>query len=171
MAGTGPGDLFDQAEALLAASIEALDTIPILSPGLGGAPERAYIAPGLPALDCCPQLTVDVRGVSEDGPPFSGSGQKARYGARKNQVLLVVTVVRCYPTEVPPDPTEMQAAAEQVDADGWALWNYLWNLIRSGELFRLCADSRPELRQLAPSGGCAGWTLSMRVETEGYDTP
>ncbi len=169
MAGSGPGDLFTQAQALLAASIQALDTIPILSPGLGGAPERAYVAPGLPALDCCPQLTVDVRGVSEDGPPFSGSGQKPRYGARKNQVLLVATIVRCYPTEVPPDSTEMQDAAEQVDADGWALWNYLYNLVRSGDLFRLCADTRPELRQLAPSGGCAGWTFSIRVEIEGYE--
>lgn len=169
MAGTGPGDLFTQAQALLAASVQALNTIPILSPGLGGAPERAYVAPGLPALDCCPQLTVDVRGVSEDGPPFTGSGQKPRYGARKNQVLLVVTVVRCYPTEIPPDPTEMQATAEQVDADGWALWNYLYNLVRSGDLFRLCADTRPELRQLAPSGGCSGWTFSIRVEVEGYE--
>lgn len=166
MAGTGPGDLFALAQDFLSACEDALNT---LSPGLGGAPERSYVAPGIPALDCCPQLTVDVRGVSEDGPPFSGSGQKPRYGARKNQVLMVATIVRCYPTDIPPDPTEMQAAAEQVDADGWALWNYLWNLIRSGDLFRLCADSRPELRQLAPSGGCAGWTLSFRVETEGYE--
>lgn len=168
MAGTGPGDLFALAQEFLSACEDALNTIPLLSPGLGGAPERSYVAPGIPALDCCPQLTVDVRGVAEDGPPFTGSGQKPRYGARKNQVTLVATTVRCYPTEIPPDPTQMQDAAEQVDADGWALWNYLYNLIRSGELFRLCADSRPELRQLAPSGGCAGWTFSVRVETEGY---
>ena len=169
MAGTGPQDLFTLAEDFLDACVEALDTIPTFAPGLGGAPERSYVAPGLPALDCCPQLTVDVRGVQEEGPSGPGSGQRARYGGRKNQVLLVATVVRCYPQEIPPDVSEMQAAAEQVAADGWALWNFLWNLIRAGELFTLCDDSRPELRQLAPSGGCAGWTFSMRVAQEGYE--
>lgn len=173
MPGTGPGDLYTLAQTFLSACVEALDTIPTFAPGLGGAPERNYVAPGLPALDCCPQLTVDVRSVSEDSrsPSGPGSGQRARYGARKNQVLLVATVVRCYPTEVPPDTTEMEAAAEQVNADGWALWNHVWNQVRSGDLFTLCDDSRPELRQLTPSGACAGWTYSMRVEQEGYEEP
>ena len=173
MAGTSPTDLFSLAEDYLEACVDALDTIPTFAPALGGAPERSYVAPGLPALDCCPQLTVDVRAVQEDprSPSGPGSGQRARYGARKNNVFLVATIVRCYPREVPPDQTEMQEAAEQVDADGWALWNYIWNLIRSGELFTLCDDSSPELRQLTPSGGCAGWTLSMRVELEGYEAP
>ena len=173
MAGTGPGDLYALAQDFLSACEDALDTIPGFSPGLGGAPERSYVAPGVPALDCCPQLTVDVRSVAESprSPSGPGSGQRARFGARKNEVLLVATVVRCYPTDVPPDTTEMEAAAEQVDADGWALWNHVWNLIRSGDLFTLCDDSRPVLRQLTPSGGCCGWTFSILVETEGYEDP
>ena len=174
MAGTGPEYLFGLAEEFLDACIQALDTIPMFAPGLGGAPERSYVAPGLPALDCCPQLTVDVRGVQEEGPSGPGSGQRARYGARKTQVALVATIVRCVPEEpITTDVLQAQAeaAAEQIHADGWALWNYLWNLIRSGELFTLCDDSRPELRQLAHSGGCAGWTFSMRVEQEGYEAP
>ncbi len=173
MPGTGPEDLFALAQTFLRACEDGLDTIPTFAPGFVGAPERSYVAPGQPALDCCPQLTVDVRSVSEDprSPSGPGSGQRARFGARKNQVLLVATVVRCYPTEVPPDQTEMEAVAEQVDADGWALWNHTWNLIRAGDLFTLCDDSRPELRQLTPSGGCAGWTYSMLVELEGYEEP
>lgn len=173
MPGTGPQDLFALAQDFLSACEDALNTIPTFAPGLEGAPVRSYVAPGQPALDCCPQLTVDVRSVEEDvrSPSGPGSGQRARYGARKNQVLLVATVVRCYPTEVPPDVTEMEAAAEQVDADGWALWNNVWNQIRSGDLFTLCDDSAPILRQLTPSGGCAGWTYSVRVELEGYEEP
>ena len=173
MPGTSPSDLFTLAEDYLEACVDALDTIPTFAPALGGAPERSYVAPGLPALDCCPQLTVDVRAVQEDprSPSGPGSGQRARYGARKNNVFLVATIVRCYPTEVPASVTDMQAAAEQVDADGWALWNYIWNLIRSGEFLTLCDDSSPELRQLTPSGGCSGWTLSMRVALEGYEAP
>jgi hypothetical protein len=171
MAGTDPTDLYALAQEYLDACVIALDTIS--APGLGGAPERRYVAPGVPALDCCPQLTVDVRAVQEDprSPSGPGSGQRARYGARKNNVFMVATIVRCYPTDpIPPNVNEMELAAEQVNADGWALWNEVWNMIRSGELFTLCDDSSPELRQLTPSGGCAGWTLSMRVELEGYET-
>ena len=103
MPGTSPTDLFDLAQDYLEACVDALDTIPTFAPALGGAPERSYVAPGLPALDCCPQLTVDVRAVQEDprSPSGPGSGQRARYDARKNNVFMVATIVRCYPTEVP----------------------------------------------------------------------
>lgn len=173
MAGTGPGDLNALCAAFLAACEDALNTIS--DPGLTGAPARSYVSPGLPALDCCDQLTVDARSVLEDirSPAGAGSGQRARYSARKNQVALVATVTRCVPviqdTKNPPSVAEMEAAAAQINADGWALWNVLWNLVRSGDLFTLCGDSSPTLRQLAPSGGCAGWTLQMVVELEGYE--
>lgn len=176
MAGTGPGDLNLLCSAFLAACEDALDTIPAAEPELSGTPSRAYVSPGIPALDCCDQLTVDARSVVEDArsPSGPGSGQRARYGARKNQVALVATITRCIPvindTKNPPAPAEMESAAAQINADGWALWNVLWNLVRSGNLFTLCGDSSPTLRQLAPSGGCAGWTLQMVVELEGYES-
>ena len=124
MAGTGPTDLFDLAEDFLEACVDALDTIPLRS-GARGCSGAELRCAGVPALDCCPQLTVDVRAVQEDprSPSGPGSGQRARYGARKNNVFMVATIVRCYPTEIPATVTEMEAAAEQVNADGWALWN------------------------------------------------
>jgi len=59
MAGAGPEDLQELCQEFLDACIEALDTVPVFAPGLGGAPERSYISPGQSADDCCPdQLTV-----------------------------------------------------------------------------------------------------------------
>jgi len=173
MAGTGPGDLFDLAEVLLDAATEALDTIPTYEPGLAGAPARSFVTYGTPALDCCNQLTVHVAAVAEDplSPSGPASGQRARFDARKNSVTLVLTVTRCVPTEIPPPVDEVEAASRQTLADAWALWNNLWNQIRAGDLLTLCSDSRPDLRPLQPSGGCAGWVMAYRVWLEGYEEP
>ena len=172
MAGTGPGDLYTFAVELLAASVEALDTIPVFDPGLTGAPDRSFVSPGQPAFDCCPQLTVHVAGVSEFP---AGQTDTHKAGARQNLVTFVVTSVRCLSesnTELPPDPLDLQADAEQLDADGWALWNHLWNLMRSGDLFTLCGPvTWGGLRSLTPSGGCGGWTLTISAEVEGYEEP
>ena len=177
MAGTGPEDLQALAEELLAASVDALDTIPTFAPGLAGAPERSYVSPGLPSFDftnvedfCegCEQLTVHVASVNE--MPIRDDTHKQ--GSRKNIVTFVVTATRCIPTiqnGLFPTAAEIQAAAEQTNADGWALWNHIWNLIRSGDLFSLCGPvSWDGLRAINPSGGCGGYTLTLRAEVEGY---
>ena len=174
MAGTDATDLHDQCVALLEAASDALDTIPGSAPELAGAPERKFVSAGTPVLDCCDQLTVHVGPIVEDplSPSSPGSGQRARFGARKNQVLLTVTIGRCMDLSAlptPPPVATLEADAEQHNADGWALWNQLWNMVRSGELFTLCSDSKPELRPLAPAGGCSGWTMAYRVWIEGYD--
>ena len=138
MAGTGPGDLYAIATELLDASVEALDSIPVFDPGLTGAPDRSFVSPGQPAFDCCDQLTVHVAGVTEF--PI-GQVDTHKESARKNLVTFVVTSVRCLAQSVgdtPPDADALQQDAEQLDADGWALWNHLWNLMRSGDLFTLC---------------------------------
>jgi hypothetical protein len=174
MAGIGPTDLDALAHDLLDAAIDALDTIPNFSPGLAGAPERTFVSPGQPALDCCDQLTVHVGPIVEDplSPSGPSSGQRARFAARKNQVALVLTLTRCHDlSKIPPDTATLDAAAEQGNADAWALWNDLWNQVRSGDFLTLCADSRPELRPLQPAGGCTGWTLTYRVWQEGYEAP
>ena len=173
MAGTGPGDLDALAHDLLDAAVEALDTIPTFEPGLAGAPARSFVSPGVPAFDCCDQLTVDVRPITENplSPSGPGSGQRARFQARHNEVVLVITITRCVPTGPEPLTTDLEDAAAQTNADAWALWNDLWNQVRSGDLFRLCSDSRPALRPVQPSGGCAGWTMAYQVELEGYEAP
>lgn len=168
MAGTGPGDLHVLAGDFLDACIEALDSN---APGLAGAPERTFISPGRPVLDCCDQLAVHVEAVTELNS--TGSGQKARQGARTNLVTLIATSTRCIPTGTatnPPSTEELMGAAEQLDADAWALWNHVFNMIRADQLFMLCGEVFWDgLRALAPSGGCAGWTLQLRVQLEGYE--
>ena len=178
MAGVGPEDLQALAEELLEAAVDALDTIPTSAPGLAGAPERSYVSPGTPSFDftgaedlCegCDQLTVHIPGVNEMPQALDTHKQ----GARKNIVVFVVTATRCIPTIQSghfPSAADIQEAAEQVNADGWALWNYIWNLIRSGDLFSLCGPvSWDGLRAINPSGGCGGYTLTLRAEVEGYE--
>jgi hypothetical protein len=63
----------------------------------------------------------------------------------------------------------MEAAAEQVNADAWALWNHIFNLIAAGQLFQLCGEVFWDgLNVLTPSGGCGGSVLSVRVRLDGY---
>lgn len=178
MAGVDPGDLHALADELLQACVGALDTIPTFAPGLVGAPERSFISPGDPVADCCPQLTVHVATITEAAtePSGLGSGRRATYG-RINHIGLIVTLFRCVPVPnesiskiEPPAVVDLDAAAQQIDADGWALWNHLYNLTRAGLLFSLCRGVFMEaMRQIPPSGGCGGWVLSMRVALDGYE--
>lgn len=177
MAGIGPLDLHALAEDLLAACVESLDTIPSFAPALGGAPERSFISPGIPVWDCCEQLTVHTEGVIEGdtAPGGNAAGRRATY-TRVNLPVLTASITRCVPTaggttvEALPETTDLQDAAEQIHADGWALWNHLFNMIRAGDLFALCDEVFWDgLRAFAPSGGCGGWSITFRVQLDGYE--
>lgn len=177
MAGIGPEDLHALADELLQAAIESIDTIPTFAPGLLGAPDRSFISPALPVFDCCEMLTVHVDPISESGtsPQGLATGRRATYG-RINLVALVVSIVRCIPTAGGtndlPSIDSMQAAAEQTNADAWALWNHIYNLIRADDLLARCLEIFWDgMRPIAPSGGCGGWTLSLRVQLDGYEEP
>jgi hypothetical protein len=175
MAGTGPGDLETLADDLLQASIDALDTVPVAIPGLLGAPERSFISPHLPALDCCDQLTVHVPAIVEADTVPGGLGKGTRHRmSRMNHVALTVTITRCVPiidgAGNLPALAELTAASEQLLADGWALWNHVWNLVRAKQLFSYCGEVHWDgLRPLGPEGGCAGWTLAFTVSLDGYE--
>lgn len=172
MAGLDPGDLFNLADELLDACIEALDTIPGYIPALDGAPTRAFVAPGRPAADCCPQLTVHELGVTEDqlGAPVPG---RSYMTTRQNQVTLAVTLFRCAPSaEVLPTVTELTESSMQTSADGWALWNHLFNMVRNQELFSQCKEVKwGPLTSLPPEGGCVGWYWPVEVVLDGYEEP
>ena len=176
MAGTGPADLTTQCQAVLDAAIDALDTIPSLAPGLLGAPERAFICSGTPALDCCNQLTVNAAPIGEapTRPLEMGAGTRHQQQFRKNYVGFSITITRCGPAsgDIIPTVAEATAVAEQTNADAWALWNYLWNEERSGALFTICGGVfNDRLAPLTPSGNCYGWVFSFRAEVEGYEAP
>ena len=67
----------------------------------------------------------------------------------------------------------LEAVAEQTAADGWALWNHLWNMARAGEIFSLCGGVYFDRMSPAHpvSGGCYGWLLLIRAELDGYEEP
>lgn len=179
MAGVGPQDLHELAEELLAASIAALDTVPVAIPGLEGAPERSMVTYADPVADCCPQLTVHTGPITE--APTSPQGlpieRRAGIHIRINHVGLFVTLFRCVPVPdpnladyEPPAVEAIEAAAEQLNADGWALWNHLFNRVDAGLLLSRCGGIIPEvLRPIPGSGGCAGWIGSFRVKLDGYE--
>lgn len=170
MAGTGPGDLQDLGEDYLQACVEALDTIPgSLGPGFVGAPDRAFVTYGTPAADC-PQLTVHILPLS-----VGAAAPLLSAVIRVNRVTLVATLFRCGPAwqnsnEMPP-LENLEATAQQTNADRWALWNYPFNKWCAKLLFEECGDVLNwSLTQLPPSGGIVGTTLSVTVSLQGYES-
>jgi len=171
MAGVSPTDLHGLAIELLEAAIDALDTIPTYDATLQGTPERAFVAPGPVALDCCDQLAVHVGPITEahSAPEFPAASF-----ARVQRVDLTITASRCVPVPGPngnpPSVTEQEAAAEQINADKWALWNHIYNLIAHDLLFSRCCDViwNP-LVPLQPNGGCGGSRLTITVCFDGYE--
>ncbi len=170
MSGSGPTDLQDLCQELLDACVVALDTIPVFAPGLGGAPERSYVSPGQSVDQCCPQLTVWAQAIGESPrTPGAFRGKSATDG-QITTVFLSARIIRCVPAGENPLVEEMQDAAEQINADGWALWNSLYWQVRSGTLFSICSEVFWDgLRSITPSGGCGGWQLGIRVELDGYE--
>lgn len=165
-------DVFLIDEAFLAAAVDAL----LLT--AAGVPERAYVSPGEPALDCCPQLTVWSQTISEVGLD-AGPGALARPKAINRGDRIVITeniqITRCAPRpkqrggEVsPPSAADLQACAQTVDEDGWALWLGISEALRYGDLANLCSGAeRLGAQKLLPQGGCVGWTFTYRYPIEG----
>ncbi len=166
----GVGDLHALAEEMLQVSVDALDT---LAPGFGGSPARAFVTYSEPVADCCPQITVHVSGI-RDAPTQPGgmaAGKRHTIGKR-NYVTLITTLFRCVPTEVEPPVAEMEAAAEQINNDGWALWNYVFNEIASGRFRDYCSEAIFDgIRPIRASGGCGGWLVQTTFMLDGYLVP
>lgn len=172
----GPGDLFATAEELLIAAAEALDTIPdLLGTTFAGAPARQLVYYGPVVHDCCEQLAVWVNPVGE-GARSPGT---LAPGMQVIRPTFRVHATRCVPTGqivskryVPPDPPVINAASEQVLADGWALWNHCFNLLNAEPealLFSKCSDLvNWSMQALTPLGGCAGWEMQFTVALDGY---
>ncbi len=165
-------DVFDIAEAFLAASVDALNLT------AAGAPDRAFVAPGDPVLDCCDQLTVHTQAIGDIGL-FAGNGALApadriqRGGAVF--VTLVIQITRCVAVSTesggkltPLSPAAQQASAEIIDEDGWALWLGLSDALKHGDLHEICSGAeRLGGVKLQPQGGCGGWVFTYRYPIEG----
>jgi hypothetical protein len=160
-------DLYEQAASLLAAC-DAL---------LGArAPATAFVSPSLPVFDCCPMLAVYVPALGEAlTSPTSGAlvgGHRRTFG-RVNLTTLVVTIVRCdqeKPDNMLPDVAAKQATAAEVMQDVWTLWNGLYRLVDDGVLFEGCGERYLDgARLINSSGGCVGYTITLRISLPGYD--
>jgi hypothetical protein len=170
--------LSDYAAELLVACETALATTD------GGFDKfRSYVSPGAPALDCCPQLTVHVGGLSLDQTspttPVTAPGHKLTTTGQLILATLVITVARCVPLSEEnrqiitlPTPASLTAVADLIDQDIWAIWNTVANMARAGELFggRCPALYFDPPVPLTTEGGCAGWTMSVRAAISGYPT-
>lgn len=173
------GDLY----ALLEEYLGACEAAVALTPG--GAIARAFVSPGPPAWDCCPQLTVHAGGpvVGDTAPlaPPLQAGHRPALGI-VNLIAMTATVLRCVPvvtqhgeTTVLPAPVDISASAKETCADVWSIWNHVLASKRNGTLFA-GTDGDPDQREmtldpavaLSPAGGCGGWQLQIRVQLGGY---
>lgn len=178
MAGIGPGDLDVLALEVLEAAVAALDSIPTFAglSDLQGAPTRQYVSPGRPMPDC-EQIAIHAALIQPDlskQQGGAGTGQSHRFDHRVNLVRFVVTLLRCYPTFDaslrPPKVATLEDFAAQYNADAWAMWNHIWNLLRAGVLLARCKTVyMDEVRALEPSGDFGGWALTMRASLDGYE--
>lgn len=165
-------DLHAIAVEILEAAADSLDEIPDADATLDGAPTRQVVSPGIPADDCCPQLAVWVDPI---GP--LPAQRETRMAAWITAPTFFVTVTRCQPvaelngTEIVlPDAAAVTAAAEQHNADGWALWNGLHEAVRQQRILAACDKALFDPATARdPSGGCGGWTIAIRVTVPGYE--
>lgn len=167
-------DLQDLALEYLTACAAALDA---LAPD--GAPARQFVSHGTPAWDCCPLLAVHV-GVAAVAPT-GGIGQAAlREGHRTvltgdlSLITLTATLLRCTVTTNDGAPVEpeslLTAEAADLNADLWAIWNWLQAKKSDGTLFAgTCRELVIENAvALAVDGLCAGWLIPIRVQLDAF---
>jgi hypothetical protein len=167
-------DLYDALEEFFEVCKQALADTP------GGLPECAYISEGPPAWDSCPCLIVYAAGPTVgDTLPLQPTLQPLHRIALARQVNIVAMTalaLRCSPLihddgETLPTPDEHAAAAREINADSWALWNHLRHAKKTGALFppREREFSLEPSVSLNPEGGAAGCAVTIRVELDGYD--
>lgn len=177
-----PGDLFEAQEELLDAAVAALDYLEGF--GLLGAPSRRGVVPPGELVIDCDQVVVLAGPVGElparGTPPIGGARHRTQ--ARLSGVTLNVAVSRCCipmgktngQKYTPPSMAELSAASEQLNADGWALWNGIFSRLvaEDFEFFTKCSAVVWEtMTPLGPRGACAGWLVSLRAQLPGYTEP
>lgn len=159
---------FEYAEQLLAVCLEAL----LITEG--GEPERHFVSPTTPVLDCCNQLTVHIPLLSSEQTSPGGLAQGKAGIPRVNLVTLVAQATRCVPVPnakgTPPSMADQQEAARKIAQDGWAIWNHLQRSKQAGTLFdgRCPAVFLDQPLPIAAGGGCAGWQFTVRPQVDGY---
>ncbi len=160
------------SNAFLQVCEDALDTT------VGGVPEVSYVYPVRPPVDCCPALVVWMGGLSEEttspiSPP-AASGHRASYG-RLNLVTLTVWALRCAPPTNDDGSislSEIALVAQEVQQDGWALYNGIYKAVNDGTFLDICSDCHFDRAvPVEEAGGCCGWQMTIRAELGGIPNP
>lgn len=165
-------DLFGMSLELLQRANDALATTP------AGAIDRALVAVGEPAFDCCPQLSVHYVTADKDlaSPNQAPLDRLHRLrGGSVNVVTMAVTAIRCVPGVTDggalPTATELTASAEAIYTDAWTLWNELQRDLKDGTLWAgfPCREIWiSPMIPVAPQGGCAGTRFLLQTALGGY---
>lgn len=168
--------LTDYAQEVLDVAEDSLDGT------LGGIPDRVFRTPAEPAFDCCPehdQLTVHVARLAEAQTSPTGPAENSALRSNLGAVIkatYTVIVIRCAAGPDsrgnPPSPAAIQATADVVEMDGWALWNGLRHAYQNGLIFEHCSgvnfdDGVPINEQ----GMCVGWRFVIRAMVPGIPNP
>lgn len=172
MAASDVHTLSDYAQAVLAVCEDSLATTD------DGTPDRSYVTAAPPTWDCCPFLSVYVARLAEETTspvsPLPATAQRGEFG---NIILAtyVITAVRCAAapqgTQLP-SIAAMQAVADQVDQDGWALWNGLRHAVANGVIFDNCTGVHFDGgNPIVEQGGCVGWSFNIRASIPGIPNP
>jgi hypothetical protein len=163
--------LHTSATELLDAAEAALDLT------AAGAPARVFVSEGPPSFDCtADQLTVHAAFLGEF-PTFAGLAvfDEGFRGHTRPAVIgptLIVTSLRCVampgPAGQPPSVTAIQASAQVLLEDAWALWNHITEARVLGDIGELCkAVFRDGGVPIVNQGGVGGWQFTYRLEMNG----
>lgn len=168
---TDVNGLYEFSQLTLTTAVTCLDTTD------AGAPELQYVSPAAPAFDCCPAVIVHAAFLGEENTsPLSSTdtGHRASFG-RLNLVSIVVSALRCAPV-VQKDGSvltaEIQAVAQMVQQDAWALWCGFYHAVKNGTFKGTCEDVHFDRGISIPEqGGCVGWRFDLRVQLDGIPNP
>ena len=145
-----------------------------LATTVGGVPDLSYIYPVEPVMDCCDALIVFMAALTEEttspiSPPAS-TGHRASYG-RLNLVTLTAWILRCAPPvneNGSIELTEIERVAQEVQQDGWAMWNGIYKAINDSTFLDICtAVHFDRSAPIKEQGGCLGWSATIRAELGG----
>jgi hypothetical protein len=166
----------DDVSGVVAAFLQAAQQALALT--AAGTPGRVYASAGRPAFDCCGQLTAWASFLAE-GDTQSGAGglagsKKARIG-KYPVITVTIQATRCAalptgrpPDQAPPTPAALQAVAAQTNEDVWALYLYIAQDLRDGDLHEACGGSWFDgATPINEQGGCVGWELVYRYPIPG----
>lgn len=142
-----------------------------------GAPGLRYVSHGLPAIDCCPMLTVHVGNVL-DASTHVGTGvlgplHRIATTGVVNLVTMTATLVRCSPGTNNGDAASaavQTAFAAKTNADLWAIRNWVPARVRDANLFGgNCRDVAFQTAAAVNVAGlCAGWLIPLQLNVDAF---